>query len=61
VAHSVLGCLFYGAFTTKMLVLTRPGRTGWIMSIIGGLVFAALVGIILTSALWYFSTSGVRI
>ena len=61
VAHSVLGCLFYGAFTTKMLVLTRPGRTGWIMSIVGGVVFAALVGIILTSALWYFSTSGVRI
>ena len=61
VAHSALGCLFYGAFTTKMLILTRAGRTGWIMSIVGGLVFAALVGIVLTSALWYFSTSGVRI
>jgi len=60
VAHSVLGCLFYGAFTTKMLVLTRPGRADWIVSIIGGLVFAALIGIVLTSALWYFSTSGLR-
>jgi hypothetical protein len=60
-AHSALGCLFYGAFTTKMLVLTRPGRAGWIMSIVGGLVFTALIGIVLTSALWYFSTSGVRI
>jgi hypothetical protein len=59
--HSVLGCLFYGVFTTKMLVLTRPGRAGWIVSIVGGLVFAALIGIVLTSALWYFSTSGVRI
>jgi hypothetical protein len=31
------------------------------MSIVGGLVFMALIGIVLTSALWYFSTSGVRI
>lgn len=28
-AHSLLGCFFFGAFTTKMLLLTRRGVPGW--------------------------------
>ncbi|HEX4251612.1 MAG TPA: DUF6529 family protein [Pseudonocardia sp.] len=59
--HSILGCLFYGAFTTKMLSLSRPGTPRWAVPLIGGLVFAGLIGLWLTSALWLFSTRGVHL
>jgi hypothetical protein len=59
-AHSLLGCLFFGAFTTKMFLLTRHGLAGWVLPLAGGLVFTALVGLWLTSALWFFTTVGVR-
>ncbi|GEL16780.1 DUF6529 family protein [Pseudonocardia asaccharolytica] len=58
-AHSLLGCLFYGAFVTKMLVLIRRGLPGWVLPAVGGLVFAGLTGLWLTSALWVFTTVGV--
>lgn len=56
--HSLLGCFFYGAFVTKMLVLTRRGLPGWTLPVVGGLVFTSLVGLWLTSSLWYFTTFG---
>ncbi|MGH8920681.1 MAG: DUF6529 family protein [Actinomycetes bacterium] len=56
--HSLLGCFFFGAFVTKMLVLTRHGVPGWALPVIGGLVFSSLVGIWLTSSLWFFTTFG---
>jgi hypothetical protein len=59
--HSVLGCLFYGAFATKMLSLSRPGAPRWAMPLLGGLVFAGLIGLWLTSALWLFSARGVHL
>jgi hypothetical protein len=58
-AHSILGCFFYGAFVTKMLVLTRQGVQAWFLPIVGGLVFFSLVFIWLASALWFFQTKGV--
>jgi hypothetical protein len=58
--HSLLGSFFFGAFTTKMLVLTRPERPAWIVPVVGGVTFAAVIGISLTSALWFFFTFGVR-
>jgi len=58
--HSLLGCLFFGAFTVKMLVLTRSGLPGWALPVLGGTVFAVLVAVWLTSALWFFTTVGVR-
>jgi hypothetical protein len=58
--HSLVGCLFFGAFTTKMLVLTRDGLPGWVLPVLGGLVFTALVTLWLTSALWFFTTAGVH-
>ena len=57
--HSLLGCLFFGAFTTKMLALPRPGLAAWVLPVIGGVVFTVLMGIWLTSSLWYFTTVGV--
>ncbi|GGN43255.1 hypothetical protein FHR83_001834 [Actinoplanes campanulatus] len=59
-AHSLLGCLFYGAFATKMLLLSRPGRgSGWALPVAGGVVLTAVAGLWLTSALWFFATIGV--
>jgi hypothetical protein len=57
--HSLFGCFFYGAFVTKMVLLTRKGLPGWVIPIAGGLVFFGLVYVWLTSALWFFQTNGI--
>jgi hypothetical protein len=58
--HSLAGCLFFGAFTVKMLVLPKKDMPGWLLPTLGGLAFAALTGIWLSSAYWYFSTFGIH-
>jgi hypothetical protein len=59
-AHSLLGCLLYGVFVTKMLLLSRPGDgRGWGLPVAGGLVLTAVAGLWLTSALWFLTTIGV--
>jgi uncharacterized protein DUF6529 len=60
-AHSLAGCLFYGAFTTKMLSLARPGTPRWAVPLFGGLVFTIFVALWLSSALWLFGTKGIHI
>jgi hypothetical protein len=57
--HSVLGCLFFGAFVAKMLALPRGNLPGWAIPVLGGLLFAALIALWLSSSLWYFNTHGV--
>lgn len=59
--HSVLGCFFFGAFSTKMLALPKRGLAGWVLPVVGGLVFTVLIGVWLTSSVWYFTTFGVRL
>jgi uncharacterized protein DUF6529 len=59
IAHGVVGCLFYGAFTTKMLLIEGRRATGWMIAVAGGVVFAGLVELWLTSSLWFFTTIGV--
>ncbi|WP_428966782.1 DUF6529 family protein [Micromonospora fluostatini] len=60
-AHSALGCFFFGAFTTKMVALPRANLPGWALPVLGGLVFTALIGVWLTSSVWYFTTVGVHL
>ncbi len=55
--HSVVGCIFYGAFVTKVLSVRMHNLPNWVLPVIGGLVFAALVVIFLTSSLWFFTSS----
>ncbi|MDH6216724.1 DUF6529 family protein [Streptomyces pseudovenezuelae] len=57
--HSILGCFFFGAFSAKMLLLRSERLPGWLLPLVGGLVFTALTVIWLTSALWFFRTFGV--
>jgi len=59
-AHSLLGCLFYGMFVVKMLSLSRSGTPKWTLPVVGGVVFAALTGLWVTASLWFFTTSGLK-
>jgi uncharacterized protein DUF6529 len=54
--HSLLGCVFYGVFTVKVLAVRVHGLPGATLPMVGGLVFAALVGLWLTSALWFLTS-----
>ena len=58
--HSIAGCLFFGMFTVKMLALSRRGMPGWVLPLLGGLVFTLLVVLWFTSAFWFFSVFGFR-
>lgn len=56
--HSLLGCLFYGAFATKVTIIRSPGLAGIWLPIAGGVLFAVLVAVWVTSGLWFITTSG---
>lgn len=56
--HSLFGCFFYGVFVTKMMLLTGRSTRPWVIPIAGGVLFFVLVYVWLTSALWFFQTSG---
>ena len=55
--HSIFGCLFFGAFTTKVLVVRSRRMPGWALPAVGATLFTVLVLIWLTSSLWFFRTS----
>jgi Family of unknown function (DUF6529) len=57
-AHSLLGCAFYGAFATKLLALRIGGLPRWALPVIGGLLVTSVTGLWLTSSLWFFTNVG---
>jgi hypothetical protein len=57
-SHSLLGCAFYGAFVAKLLTLKMRRLPGWALPLFGGLTFAVLVAVWLTSSLWFFRNVG---
>ena len=57
-AHSLFGCVFYGAFATKILAVRSKRMPSWALPIMGGLVFALLVAVWLTSSFWFFRNIG---
>jgi hypothetical protein len=57
-AHSLLGCAFYGAFVTKVTVVRSKGLPGVALPIAGGLTFALLVAVWFTSAFWFVGEQG---
>jgi hypothetical protein len=61
VIHSVLGCAFYGAIATKVIVVRSPKLPDRVLPVVGGTVFAILVGLWLSSSLWFFRTVGTGI
>ena len=59
--HSLLGCAFFGAFAAKVTVVRLRRFPTLVLPVAGGLLFAALVGVWYTSALWFFRLVGVGI
>jgi hypothetical protein len=59
IAHGLFGCLFYGAFVAKILTLHSKRVPGWALPWVAGFLFTVLVGVGLTSAVWYFATQGI--
>ena len=57
--HGFVGCVFYGAFATKMLCLRLRGLPGWALPAVGGTLLGSLVMLWLTAALWFFTRSGI--
>jgi Family of unknown function (DUF6529) len=58
--HGILGCFFFGALTAKVIVVRTRRMPRWALPMMGGLVFSALVGVWLTSALWFFQNQGLK-
>lgn len=56
--HSILGCVFYGIFVTKMLTLRSRHLPAMALPLVGGLLFTVIVGLWLTSSLWFFQNFG---
>jgi hypothetical protein len=57
-AHSLLGCAFYGAFVSKVTIVRAKGLPGAALPIAGGLTFAVLVAVWFTSAFWFIGEQG---
>jgi hypothetical protein len=57
-AHSLLGCTVYGAFVAKVVTVRSRGTASWQYPLVGGLLFTAMVAVVLTSAGWYLSEFG---
>ena len=57
--HGLAGCVFYGAYTAKMLGLRLRGLPSWALPVLGGTAFALFLLVWTTSALWFFTRSGV--
>jgi hypothetical protein len=58
VAHGILGCAVIGAFVVKVTAVRSRRSPGWFLPVAGGLLFALLIAVVLTSAGWYLSTKG---
>jgi len=54
--HSLFGCLFYGAFVSKVLVVRTENLPGWALPVAGAAVFTTLVVLWSTSSFWFFTT-----
>jgi hypothetical protein len=57
-AHSLLGCAFYGAFAAKVVIVRSHDLPGAALPVAGGLTFAVLVAVWYSSALWFIGDGG---
>jgi hypothetical protein len=54
--HGLAGCFFFGALTSKVLIVRSRRLPGWSLPVVGGALFTALTVVWLTSSLWFFTT-----
>jgi Family of unknown function (DUF6529) len=53
--HSIAGCVFYGAFVAKVLLVQSKKLPGWALPVAGGLLALLIALLWYTSALWYYN------
>jgi hypothetical protein len=58
VVHGVLGCAVIGAIVVKVVAVRSRRAPGWFLPVAGGLLFALLIVVVLTSAVWYLGDEG---
>jgi hypothetical protein len=58
VAHSIAGCVVYGAFVAKLVGLHAKRAPGWMVPVAAGVLLACLVTVIWTGAGWYVGEFG---
>lgn len=58
VVHGVLGCAVFGAVVVKVVAVRSRRAPGWFLPVAGGLLFALLMAVVLTSAAWYVGANG---
>ena len=58
VAHSLAGCLVYGALVTKVVAVRTSHGPRWLLPLAGGLLLTTTVVAVLTSSVWYLSEFG---
>jgi hypothetical protein len=58
VVHGVLGCAVIGAVVVKVTAVRSRRAPGWFLPVAGGLLFALLIVVVLTSAGWYLDENG---
>ena len=56
--HSIAGCAVYGALVTKVFAVHSKNAPSWFLPVAGGLLFTALVLVVLTGAGWYLNEFG---
>jgi len=56
-AHSLFGCAVYGAFASKVTIVRLHRFPRPVLPIAGGLLFAVLIGVWYTSAIWLYTES----
>jgi uncharacterized protein DUF6529 len=55
--HSLLGSALYGAIVAKVLIVRSTRFAPWVLPLAGGFLLSILLGLWLTSALWFFAAA----
>lgn len=58
IVHEVLACGVFGAVVVKVVAVRSRRVPGWFLPVAGGLLFALLIVVVLTSAGWYLDEKG---
>jgi hypothetical protein len=58
VVHGLLGCAVVGAAVVKVVAVKSRRAPGWFLPVAGGLLFALLIAVVFTSAVWYLAEEG---
>src|SRR3954447_4059110 len=58
-AHSLVGCAVYGAFAAKVTIVRLHGFPRLVLPLAGGALFAVLIAVWYTSAVWLYGNDDV--